>query len=323
MKNDIFSSVGGNAEAKLALEDALALDSRKRSILSAFGMSPPSGVLLYGPPGTGKTLLARATAQLLQSTTSHAEWPNSDTGGAFISLRASDIVRSEIGSSEKVVVSAFEFARKNSPSVVFIDEFQALFTSRDGGSRGGGKGSGRLASTLLHCMDDVSRWRDTDVAAASNKNSADVLGTSDHKRIVVLGATNAPWMVDRAFLRPGRFDRVVHVGLPTLSERESILRVHMNKMKLNLGNDVVDLVMMVNKICAKMAKMCDGFSGADLAAVCRAAAVKCLNERGDASSSSSTSIIGVEERHFLDAIANDVTQSSSKDLVDRLLKWRP
>ena len=121
--------------------------------------------------------------------------------GSFISLKASDIVRAEVGKSEKLIVSSFETARKNSPSVVFIDEFQALFTSRDGENTGGGKSSGRLASTLLQCMDDVTRWRDEDVNISS-----DISTKKD--RVVILGATNAPWMVDKAFLRPGRFDRV-------------------------------------------------------------------------------------------------------------------
>ncbi len=116
-----FSSVGGNVEAKLALEDALALDPAKQCFLSKFGLKLPSGVLLYGPPGTGKTLLARAVAQLLYRK------GNKDVGnhgGAFVSLKSSDIVQPEVGSSEKLIVSAFETARQNAPSVLFIDEFQ-------------------------------------------------------------------------------------------------------------------------------------------------------------------------------------------------------
>lgn len=116
-----FSSVGGNIEAKLALEDALALDPAKQHLLSKFGLKLPMGVLLYGPPGTGKTLLARAVAQLLYRNDTMGIGSN---GGTFVSLNASDIVRPEVGGSEKLVVSAFETARQNSPSVLFIDEFQ-------------------------------------------------------------------------------------------------------------------------------------------------------------------------------------------------------
>jgi ATP-dependent 26S proteasome regulatory subunit len=119
--NDLFKTVGGNNEAKLALEDALALNPKKRRLLSLFGMNAPTGVLLYGPPGTGKTLLARAIAKAISV---QNKPPTKNIGGTFISLKASDIVRPEVGNSEKLVVSAFESARVNAPAVVFIDEFQ-------------------------------------------------------------------------------------------------------------------------------------------------------------------------------------------------------
>ena len=116
-----FASVGGNAEAKLALEDALALDPEKRQLLSSFGLHAPTGVLLYGAPGCGKTLLAKAVAQSLSA---KGVTNLTKIGGAFISLKASEIVRPEVGNSEKMIVSAFETARLNAPSVIFIDEFQ-------------------------------------------------------------------------------------------------------------------------------------------------------------------------------------------------------
>ena len=201
----LFSSIGGNDEAKKSLLDALAFDRRKRMILSKFGLAPPTGVLLYGPPGCGKTLLAKATAQMMEPSPRDGVSSRGlgEAGGLFISLSASDIARSEVGQSEKLVAKAFETARDNAPSVIFIDEFQALFTSRDGVG-GGGKSSGRLASTLLQCMDDISKWRDTDQSVAPLTTNEDF----ESDRVVVLGATNTPWMVDRAFLRAGRFDRV-------------------------------------------------------------------------------------------------------------------
>jgi SpoVK/Ycf46/Vps4 family AAA+-type ATPase len=292
----LFESVGGNTEAKRSLEDALALDPVKRQILARFGLSPPTGILLYGPPGCGKTLLAKAVAKLLNVS-------QSSLGGAFISLRSSDIVRAEVGTSEKMVASAFELARKNAPSVIFIDEFQALFTERSSG------GSAKLASTLLQCMDDVKRWRDVSSSAGSiGENHGK---SAESNRVVVLGATNTPWMVDSAFLRPGRFDRVVHVGLPTRVEREAILRVHMGRMKIRDKGHTAALPV----LCSNIAEHTGGFSGADLAALCRSAAIRCLLGSGEDCE--------IEDRHFLEALKNDVKASCSEDLVQRLLKWRP
>jgi len=254
-------------------------------------MSPPSGVLLYGPPGTGKTLLARAVAQLLNNKSSNS----SVNAGVFFSLQASDIVTSEVGKSEKELVSVFETARANAPAVIFIDEFQALFTSRGGGGS-------RLTSTLLHCMDDVNRWVNIDREAAENHKDI------SPQRIVIIGATNIPWTIDKSFLRAGRFDRVIHVGLPTIDERRSILSLHVQRMKLRDPK-------MVLQFCDQLASRTDGFSGADIEALCRAAAVRCLLQQGEDGF--------VENKHFFEALKSDIEASSSRDLVDKLLHWKP
>ena len=292
-ENELFSAVGGNVEAKLAIEEALALDPEKRQILRTFGLTPPTGLLLYGPPGTGKTLLAKCVAKLLKTESDYS----SSVGGSFITLQASEIVRGEVGNSEKMIVSAFETARCNAPSVVFIDEFQALFTERSG------SGSGKLSSTLLQCMDDVYRWRADDDASPLDES------TATSSRVVVLGATNTPWMVDKAFLRPGRFDRCVHVGLPNLEERVSILRVHVARMRL-----ASSAITYGERICHALARECEGFSGADLAALCRAAGVRCLAEHGASGA--------IDERHFQEARIG-FKPSCSTAMALRLNMWRP
>ncbi len=318
-----FSSVGGNVEAKLALEDALALDPAKQSLLSMFGLKLPSGVLLYGPPGTGKTLLARAVAQLLYR---EGDKNVRNNGGAFVSLKASDIVRPEVGGSEKLIVSAFETARQNAPSVLFIDEIQvssfdliprertstliALPCFRNpkslfGDREGGGFILGQLSSTLLQCMDAITRWSEAD----PNEDDGSQSVIAQNRRVVVLGATNAPWMVDKAFLRPGRFDRAVHVGLPTVKDSEDILRVHVSKMKLAPQSDCS-----VDEICKSMARVCLGYSGADLAALCRAAAVRCLSS-GDGAD-------GITKKNFFDAL-HDVMPSSNDTLLKKMSAWKP
>jgi SpoVK/Ycf46/Vps4 family AAA+-type ATPase len=161
--------------------------------------------------------------------------------------------------------------------VIFLDEFQALFTDRNRG------GSGKLTTTLLQCLDDIKRWYET--AGRGN-------------RVIVIGATNSPWMI------------VVHVGLPTLSERQSILLVHIRKMRVRDG----DNLKLLNKLCEELSILTEGFSGADIAALCRAAAVRAL-EKGEESI--------VEESHFKEAMKHDLQPSSDKILVQRLKKWRP
>jgi len=289
-----FASIGGNEQAKISLEDALAFDPVKRGILSRFGLSPPTGVLLYGPPGCGKTILAKAVARMLDDPSS------GELGGTFISLSVSEIVSAEVGTSEKMIASSFEFAGKNAPSVIFLDEFQALFTDRNRG------GSGKLTSTLLQCLDDIKRWYQTDINVKSVRNRSIRGG----KRVIVIGATNTPWMIDCAFLRPGRFDRVVHVGLPSLSERQSILLIHISRMRVRDGDNLKH----VNRLCEELSILTEGFSGADIAALGRAAAVRALEE-GEESI--------VEESHFKEAIEHDMRSSSDETLVQRLKKWRP
>lgn len=287
--DDLFDSVGGNTEAKLALREALALEPTRRALLASFGLLPPAGVLLYGPPGCGKTLLAKAIARALQSQNA-----SSAIGGAFVSLSSSDIVHAEVGTGEKLLVSAFETARMNTPSVIFIDEFQALFTDRSSG------GSSRFSTTLLSLLDDIRRWEVADQKVDSTEGtSSSMLAT----RIVVLAATNTPWMVDKAFLRPGRFDHVVHVGLPDLQDRQSIFCLLIEKMKTSFAN--------VDSFSQILAQRTQGYSGADIATVCRTAAVNAL-VGNDA---------WVGEAHFLAAL-DQVKPSSSQELVAKISKWK-
>eukprot|EP00977_Amphora_coffeiformis_P007610 scaffold1667_cov173-Amphora_coffeaeformis.AAC.38 len=288
--DDLFGSVGGNAEAKLALHEALSLDPERRKIMASFGLSPPTGVLLYGPPGTGKTLLAKAVANVLQSRSA------SSVGGAFISLSSSDVVHAEVGTGEKLLVSAFETARMNTPSVVFIDEFQALFTDRSSG------GSSRFSSTLLSLLDDVRRWEIADRKAASTSSTAH----ENSRNLVVLAATNTPWMVDKAFLRPGRFDHVVHVGLPNKADRQSIFELLISQMKTSFTTPD-----RVRELAKDLAQATEGYSGADISVVCRTAAVACLVASEEE----------LKEEHFLSAL-NQVKASSSPDLVARISRWK-
>ncbi|GKY94078.1 hypothetical protein MPSEU_000374300 [Mayamaea pseudoterrestris] len=251
--NEWFASVGGNEDAKTTLSESLLLDDTKRQTFLRFGLIPPVGVLLYGPPGTGKTLLAKAVARILCARST------SVPGGAFVSISSQDIINSEVGSGEKVLTSAFETARANAPAVIFVDEFQALFVDR---SRAG---SGRLSSTLLQCMDDLNQWQDLD-----SKVQKDFAHNLDD-RILVLAATNTPWMVDQAFFRSGRFDRTVYVSVPSLEERVAILHLSIAQMRHDVADDEG-----IHGFCNLLASRTEGFSGADIVALCREATVEAV-----------------------------------------------
>ena len=314
-------TIGGNTAAKVALLEALSLDPSRRALLARFGVSPPTGVLLYGAPGTGKTLLARAVARVLPKTiipSSSAESNNNlDAGGAFVALQSRDLLQSTVGSGEKLLVEAFEVARRHAPAVVFLDEFQSLFMDR----RSGSGSSSQLTSTLLSLMDDLRRWDKADQAAAaaksdgSDKDTADdtLIIASPQQRIVVLAATNTPWMVDKAFLRPGRFDRVVHVGLPTTMERRAILQLQIQRMKTNIVSD------RLVSFCEELAQRTEGYTGADLAVVCRTAAVQCLLGASNDTNSDDDARV-VTEQHFLAALEH-VKPSSDPALVERISRW--
>ena len=154
-------------------------------------------------------------------------------------------------------------------------------------------------------MDDIKQWRKANAHASDSK--ATMLAEEEKRRVVVLGATNTPWMVDKAFLRPGRFDRIVHVGLPSETDRQEILKVHIGKMRLYGGKASVEA------FSRNIAQRTEGLSGADLSALCRAAAVRCLVEGLDC----------VKETHFTDELDEGTFKSSNAELVRRNLQWKP
>lgn len=172
----------GHEGAKQKLDEMLLLPRRCGPLLARLGLAPELGALLYGPPGTGKTLLVRRLLQL------HA-------GYRFIELRLVDVIRGEVGAGEKAVVAAFAEAKRVAPALLFIDEFQALFVSRADDSQD--RGFQSLSSALAGCFDDLCVWN-------GHAGSGSL--------VTVVAATNEPWSVDRGFLRPGRFDRLIYVG---------------------------------------------------------------------------------------------------------------
>ncbi len=189
-----FDDVYGLERAKARLKEAV-LFLREPERLRAFGVKPPSGILLAGPSGTGKTHLARAVANAAK--------------GVFYALSASDLLSKWMGESEEHLRKLFAAARKYAPSVIFIDEIDAV-AARRGEASGDGQGI-KFLNQLLTCMDGFA---------------------SHHAPVLVLAATNRPEVLDPAILRPGRFDEIVRIDLPEAKAREQMLRGHLGKQQV-------------------------------------------------------------------------------------------
>lgn len=220
-----FKDVAGVEEAREELEEIVDYlkDPKK---FSRLGGRIPKGVLLVGPPGTGKTLLAKAIA--------------GEAGVPFFSISGSDFVEMFVGVGASRVRDLFDQAKKAKPCIIFIDEIDAVGRSRFAGIGGGHDEREQTLNQLLVEMD----------------------GFIDNEGIILIAATNRPDVLDPALLRPGRFDRQVHVDLPDIKGREQILNVHARKVKML---PEVDL--------GRIAKGTPGFSGADLANLINEAAL--------------------------------------------------
>ncbi len=217
-KKTTFNDVAGCDEAKQDLQELVEFlkDPKKYDKL---GGRIPKGALLVGPPGTGKTLLARAVA--------------GEAGVPFFSMSGSDFVEMFVGVGASRVRDLFETGKKNAPCILFIDEIDAVGRQRGAGLGGGHDEREQTLNQLLVEMD----------------------GFTANEGVILIAATNRPDVLDKALLRPGRFDRQIVVGLPDLKGREEILKVHLKKRKVPLGDDV-DV--------KAVAKGTPGLAGADL-----------------------------------------------------------
>jgi transitional endoplasmic reticulum ATPase len=221
-----YDDVGGLKKEISKVREMIELPLRHPEIFDRLGIDPPKGVLLHGAPGTGKTLLAKAVA--------------SESGSNFVAINGPEVMSKFVGEAEKKIREIFEEAAENAPTVIFIDEIDAIAPKREEVT---GEVERRVVAQILALMD----------------------GLKERGKVIVIGATNRPDALDQALRRPGRFDREIELRVPDRDGRMEILEIHTRAMPLS--DDVsID----------KLAETTHGFVGADLAALCREAAMNAL-----------------------------------------------
>jgi len=221
-----YEDIGGLHEEIQRIREMVELPLRHPEIFQRLGIEPPKGVLLHGPPGCGKTLLARAVAN--------------ESEANFFSINGPEIMSKFYGESEARLREIFQQAQQNAPSIIFIDELDAIAPKREEVT---GEVERRVVAQLLALMD----------------------GLSGRGNVIVIGATNRPGALDPALRRPGRFDREVEIGVPDKQGRHEILQIHTRGMPLAPDVDL-----------KKLSDMTHGYTGADLASLARETAMKAL-----------------------------------------------
>src|SRR5918993_886310 len=221
-----YEEIGGLKEQIKRLREIVELPMRHPEVFARLGIEPHSGILMYGSPGCGKTLIAKALA--------------SESEANFFIINGPEIMNKYYGETEARLRDIFKEARETAPSIIFIDEIDAIAPKRE---EAFGDVEKRVVAQLLALMD----------------------GMSDRGNVIVLGATNRPESIDPALRRPGRFDREIEIGVPNAQGRFEILGIHTRGMPLSQDTDLQELASELN-----------GYTGADIKALCREAAMKAL-----------------------------------------------
>jgi transitional endoplasmic reticulum ATPase len=221
-----YDEIGGLKEQINRLREIVELPLRHPEVFAKLGIEPHSGILMYGSPGCGKTLIAKALA--------------SESSANFYIINGPEIVNKYYGETEARLRDIFKEAKETAPSIIFIDEIDAIAPKRE---EAFGDVEKRVVAQLLSLMD----------------------GMSDRGNVIVLGATNRPESIDPALRRPGRFDREIEIGVPNAQGRFEILGIHTRGMPLAQDMDLQELALELN-----------GYTGADIKALCREAAMKAL-----------------------------------------------
>jgi len=233
--SETYADIGGLQDQINEIREAVELPLKRPELFKRIGIEPPKGVLLHGPPGTGKTLLAKAVAH--------------ETNAHFMRVVGSELVQKYIGEGARLVRELFDLAKKKAPTIIFIDEIDAVGASRTEANTSGDREVQRTLMQLLAGMD----------------------GFENRGDVKIIGATNRIDILDKALLRPGRFDRIIEIPLPEVEGRLSILNVHSRSLAIA---DDVDLI--------EIAQLTEGRNGADLYAICMEAGMFAIRKESPA-----------------------------------------
>jgi len=229
---ETYADVGGLTDQIQEVKEAVELPMTHPELYEDIGIKPPKGVIFYGPPGTGKTLLAKAVAN--------------ETSATFLRVVGSELIQKYLGDGPKLVRELFRVADESAPSIVFIDEIDAIGTKRYESTSGGEKEIQRTMLELLNALD----------------------GFDARGEVKVIMATNRIDSLDPALLRPGRIDRKIEFPLPDINTKRNIFKIHTNRMTLATDVNLEDFI-----------QSKDDLSGADIKAICTEAGLLALRER--------------------------------------------
>jgi proteasome regulatory subunit len=253
-----WGDIGGLRKEIEEVKEVIELPLKKPHLFKQIGIKPPKGTLLYGPPGTGKTLLAKAVAH--------------STNATFIEIVGSELVQKFIGEGAKLVKEIFNLARKKAPAIVFIDELDALAARR---METGTSGEREVSRTFMQLLAELDGFKHLD-------------------NVKIIGATNRIDILDTAITRPGRLDRLIHIGLPDAEGVLEILKVHSKNMNL----EKVKLKELVKEM--------ENFSGAEIRAVCTEAGYFAIRENRSS----------IDQNDFLEAIEKVRIEEDDEDHKD-------
>jgi len=272
-----WNDIGGLSQAKQELVESVEWPLTYAKLFTHMDAQPPKGILLYGPPGTGKTLLAKAVATESQAN--------------FISVKGPEFLSKWVGESEKAVREVFRKARQAAPCVIFLDEIDSIAPARSG-STSDSHVTERVISQILTELDGLEALHN----------------------VVVVAATNRPDIIDAALLRPGRFDRLIEIGLPDEKARLEILKIHAAKKPLAEDVNLEEL-----------AKKTEKYSGADLSAIVNEAVMLAIREcvlQGKSQEEEQICNYKIEKRHFDEAMKKVQPTAAEMDLYKRFAKER-